>query len=191
MLGFSWVEMRRVAEFRAMATYRLRDRSANIARTATRREVARLWKMIVVIVEAAEGERMDVRPLVRGGATRLVCCSTKDEVGCSPILIPAWTMAVMKIVGRSLSGIVLDTGVRIHMGRLLDRREKPYRFQGVKVQATAERSGERDSIHPTGNLRMLAVLWVCQLVQWEERDIWNRVLGKETRRWGREVDIPE
>jgi len=39
-----------------MTAYRLRDRLASIARTATKREAARLQKMIVVIVEAAENE---------------------------------------------------------------------------------------------------------------------------------------
>jgi len=44
-----------------MTAYRVRDRLANIARKATRREAARLQKTIVVIVEAAENERIGVR----------------------------------------------------------------------------------------------------------------------------------
>ena len=40
-----------------MTAYRLRDRLANMARKATKMEAARLQETIVVIVEAAGGER--------------------------------------------------------------------------------------------------------------------------------------
>ena len=43
----------RVVAFKSMTAYRLRDRLANMARKAIKREAARLQKTIVEIVEAA------------------------------------------------------------------------------------------------------------------------------------------